>query len=88
MKVPSKEKVGLVLITATIITNPLTNQYIIDGITRFLVFISRNSGAYVTLVTAAYFIGFIFYSLWMSRERTNIPQKSAKTLKGGKLIET
>lgn len=84
----TKEKIGLVLGAAALITNPLTNQYIIDGITRFLVFISRNSGAYVTLITAVYFIGFIFYSLWMSRERTHVPKKSAKVLKARKLIET
>lgn len=75
----TKERVGLVLIGATIIANPLTSQYVIQAVDSALVFVSRQGGAYVTLVAGAYFVGYLFYNMWKNREQIAIPAKGKKT---------
>jgi hypothetical protein len=74
----TKEKVGLVLLGATLVTNPLTNQYVQQGVDWALTEISKQSGAYVTLVTAVFFTGWILVNMYQSG-RIKVPKKTAKT---------
>lgn len=88
MKINIKDKVALGLFAAALLFNPLGNQYVVAMVDRALMFVSREAGVYITLGTAFYLIGYILYNMWSSREKTNIPKKSAKTLKAGKFLTT
>lgn len=87
-KIPLKDKLALGLFIVALLANPLSNQYVVDVTVRGLIYVSREFGVYVTIIAAVYFTGYILYNAWASREKVNIPKKSAKTLKAGKLIET
>ena len=80
-----KEKIGLIVIVATILTNQLTGPYVQLAIELafsqlFLL------GAYVSLISGLYISGLIVWYMWNSRERTNVPKQSKG--KAGKYILT
>lgn len=86
MKV-TKEKTGLVLIVATILTNPLTGQYVLTGLDMlFQLFFVY--GSWVSLAASVYIVGLILWYMYQSREVVNIPSKKHKTQKTGKYITT
>lgn len=89
-KINIKLKDGLALgaLVGVALFNPFTNQYIVDATVNGLIFISREFGVEVTLAGLSYFVGYILWNMWTTREKTNIPKKSAKTQRAGKLIET
>lgn len=72
----TKEKIGLVLLAATIITNPLPGQYVEDAISRTfqLMFLY---GYWISLVTAGYAV-VIFFIYYHQSTRVNIPAKPKK----------
>lgn len=83
----TKEKVGLVFITAALVTNPLTGQYVQLAIemlfTQLFLF-----GAYVSLAAGIYIAGLLLWQMWATREKVNIPAKNQKAPKAGKFITT
>lgn len=73
-KYMNKYKIGLVIGACAVITNPLSGQYVLNGLDRaFSVMFSY--GAYITLVAGFYFMGLMFWGLWVSREKTNTEPK-------------
>lgn len=82
----TKEKVGLILIALALTTSPLTGQYVQLGI-ELLFSQLFLYGAYVGLVAGIYTAGLLFWYMWDSREKTNIPAKGKTTHKAGKFLE-
>lgn len=78
-KIATKEKIGLGLVLAMVVTNPLTGQYvnqIIDwGFQQLFL-----HGAWVSLVGGSYLMALLVFQIIKSY-RINIPAKSAKTEK-------
>lgn len=81
----AKEKIGLLLVLAALVTNPLTGQYILDGLellfTQFFLF-----GPWVSLVSGIYVCGLIAWHMYSSREQVHIPRTHKKS--AGKYIAT
>lgn len=80
-----KEKIGLALVSAMLLTNPVTSQFVeltIEKVFNRLVMV----GAYVTLAAGIYAVGYMAWNIWDSRERVNIPKHSKG--KAGKYILT
>jgi hypothetical protein len=75
----SKEGIAIILLLASVITNPLTGQYINQGIdwvfTQMFLY-----GAYISLVTAVYLIGLMVY-LYIKSTKVNIPKSKKSTAK-------
>lgn len=72
-KVQLKEKIALALLVAMLVTNPLTGQYVLDGIeyafTQLFIY-----GAYVSIVATVYLLGLgVFY--YAKLNKVNIPAK-------------
>lgn len=70
---------ALVLLVLTVVTNPLTSQYIIELFVRSMVYISREVGVQITTVSGTFFIGYILWNMWLNRDITKVPPKTAKT---------
>lgn len=72
----TKERLALVLLVAMLLTNPLTGQYVLQGLDwafqqMFLY------GAWVTLVATIYLIGLMAY-YYRRSQKINIPAKGKK----------
>ena len=81
----TKQKTLTVLIAATILTNPLPNQYIIEGV-EWLLFNSVVAAPF-TIITLTVYVVFIGGMAYADRERINIPKKSNKSKKSGMKYE-
>lgn len=83
----TKEKIGLLLMVAAIVTNPITGQYVQLAIeilfSQLFLF-----GAYVSLVAGVYISGLLLWQMWATREKVNIPAKKQKVAKAGKFLTT
>lgn len=76
----TKEKVGLILVGAMFITNPLTGQYVLtlldEAFREMFIYAS-----WVTLVAAVYMIGLLGFYMWKSREVVKTTPKAKKSPK-------
>jgi hypothetical protein len=81
----TKEKIGLLLIGAALITNPLTGQYV-----QLAVELAFSQlylvGAWVSLIAGAYACGLIAWYMYTSRDKVNVPKHGTKP--AGKYILT
>lgn len=75
-KIPVKERIGVLMLLAVIVTNPLTSQYVQRAILRVFDQLVLY-GAWVTMVAASYAIA-LFAWHWFQSEQTKIPAKSKK----------
>lgn len=73
-KIPIKERIGVLLLLAVIVTNPLTSQYVLRGILKVFDQLMLY-GAWVTMVACSYAIA-LFAWHWFQSEQTKIPAKS------------
>lgn len=78
----TKEKIGLSLMVAALITNPLSGQYVLNGLDWLFMQMFRY-GAWVSLIAGVYVSGLLFYYIYQSG-RVNVP----KSGKSSKFIET
>lgn len=78
MKITLKNKIALGLIAATIITNPLPGQYVLQGLDTVFAWMFAHM-AWITLITAVYMIGLIFLNMWETREKVTVPKGKTKT---------
>ena len=81
----SKEGIAVILVLASLITNPLTGQYIEQGISWAFEQMFRH-GSYISLIAGVYVIGLMTYT-YIRADRLNIPTKYTHTKKAGKFIE-
>lgn len=72
-----KEKLGLLLVVAAIVTNPLTGQYVLEALEMLFTQFFR-AGAYVSLASGIYVCGLLAWHMYQSRERVNIPKVGNK----------
>lgn len=81
------DKVAIASMGVILITNPASSQFILDGLDYIFqqIFIHASP---INFVASGVMIVYIGYKMYATRERVNVPKKSAKTLKAGKLIET
>lgn len=72
----TKERIGLVLLGATLVTNPLTGQYVYMFMD--IAFTAMFSvGAYIALVAGIY-VGILMSVSLYKESRVNVPKKSHK----------
>ena len=86
MKV-TKEKMGLALMGTALVTNPLSGQYVLDGL-DWLFSIMFRHGAFVSLIAGIYVAWLLMYQMYTT-SRVNVPKKgqSAKNKPIGKFLE-
>lgn len=66
-----KEKLALGLLVAMLLTNPLTGQYVLEGLDRAFS-LAFQYGAYVSVVGTVYLMVLLGYYYWRS-ERVKVP---------------
>lgn len=82
-KIPIKERVALLMFLAVIITNPLTSQFVVQGI--LLVFDELvKYGNYVILVAASYGMALVFWHIFQLEETKTKPKATKKPKNGMK----
>lgn len=70
---------------AVIFTNPITNQYLVQGMETAMYYITFTASyVLVVFLATSIFYGGMEYA---KREKLNIPSKKAKTQKAGKFIK-
>lgn len=84
----NKERVGLVLILIALLLNPLSNQFVQQGLDWALTEASKYAGVWATIVAGVYTVGLmVWYNFQASRIK--IPHKGKATKKlPSKYIET
>ena len=81
------DKIALGAVGVALITNPLTGQYILEGLDWGFQQIFLR-GAYVNLVATVIIFIWVMGMLYRTRSQTKIPAKGKKTEKAGKFIAT
>lgn len=77
MKYINKERVGLVLILAALLLNPLTNQYVQQGFDWGMTEASKFAGIYATIAASVYVVGLMVWYNYKAG-KLNIPPKTSK----------
>lgn len=78
MKNNKKEKIALILLGAMLVTNPLTNQYLLRFIDWALIGATKYT-VWITLAASAYIVGLLGFYMWQSRSVVKTTPKGKKT---------